>query len=95
MFFIAAGCRQTATFPITDLHVHLKGDFGIEDAVRKSEAENIQYGIALNCGLGFPVQNDSQVDAFLLIMDIYRGEADLSRRLLPTVLQGNAGLNVP
>ena len=71
MFFIAAGCRQSATFPITDLHVHLKGDFGIEDAVRKSEAENIQYGIALNCGLGFPVHNDSQIDSFLLIMDNY------------------------
>ena len=71
MFFITAGCRQTATFPITDLHVHLKGDFGIEDAVRKSEAENIQYGIAVNCGLGFPVQNDSQIDSFLLIMDDY------------------------
>ena len=71
MFFIAAGCRQTETFPITDLHVHLKGDFGIEDAVRKSEAENIHYGIAVNCGLGFPVRNDSQIDSFLLIMDDY------------------------
>lgn len=77
MLFIAAGCRQSETFPITDLHVHLKGDFGIEDAVRKSEAENIQYGIALNCGLGFPVHNDSQIDSFLLIMngypEFYRG----------------------
>ena len=61
LVFIFAGCRQTAEFPLTDLHVHLKGGFTIEDAVRKSEAENIQYGIAVNCGLGFPVQNDSQV----------------------------------
>jgi len=68
---ITAGCRQTAKFPIQDLHVHLKGDFTIEDAVRKSAAENIQYGIAVNCGLGFPVQNDSQVDSFLLIMKDY------------------------
>ena len=71
MVFIITGCRQTEEFPITDLHVHLKGDFDIEDAVRKSEAENIQYGIAVNCGLGFPVQNDSQVDSFLLIMKDY------------------------
>ncbi|MCK7537250.1 MAG: hypothetical protein MZV63_42940 [Marinilabiliales bacterium] len=39
--------RQTAEFPITYLHVHLKGDFTIEDA-EKSEVENIQYGIAVN-----------------------------------------------
>lgn len=71
LVFITAGCRQTAEFPITDLHVHLKGDFTIEDAVRKSEAENIGYGIALNCGLGFPVHNDSQVDSFLLMMKDY------------------------
>jgi hypothetical protein len=71
LVFITAGCRQTANFPITDLHVHLKGDFAIEDAVRKSEAENIQYGIAVNCGLGFPVQNDFQIDSFLLIMNDY------------------------
>jgi hypothetical protein len=71
MFFITAGCRQTATFLITDLHVHIKGGFTIEDAVRKSEAENMQYGIAVNCGMGFPVHNDSQIDSFLLIMDDY------------------------
>jgi len=69
--FISSGCRQTAEFPITDLHIHLKGDFAIEDAVRKSEAENIQYGIAVNCGLGFPVHNDSQIDSFLLVMKDY------------------------
>jgi hypothetical protein len=71
LVFITAGCRQTAEFPITDLHVHLKGDFTIEDAVRKYEAENIQYGIAVNCGLGFPVHNDSQIDSFLLMMNDY------------------------
>lgn len=71
LVLISAGCRQTVEFPITDLHVHLKGDFTIEDAVRKSEAENIRYGIALNCGLGFPVHNDSQVDSFLLLMKDY------------------------
>src|SRR5665647_3646598 len=71
LVFITGGCRQSAEFPLTDLHVHLKGNFTIEDAVRKSEAENIQYGIAVNCGLGFPVQNDAQIDSFLLIMEDY------------------------
>jgi hypothetical protein len=71
LVFISGACRQTVEFPITDLHVHIKGDFTIEDAVRKSEAENIRYGIAVNCGLGFPVQNDFQVDSFLLRMKDY------------------------
>jgi hypothetical protein len=71
LVLITIGCRQTAEFPLTDLHVHLKGDFTMEDAVRKSEAENIRYGIAVNCGLGFPVQNDSQIDSFLLRMKDY------------------------
>ncbi|MCU0458926.1 MAG: hypothetical protein MUE37_07525 [Bacteroidales bacterium] len=69
--FVTTGCRQTSEFAITDLHVHLKGNFTIEDAIRKSEAENIQYGIAVNCGLGFPVHNDSQIDSFLVIMNDY------------------------
>jgi len=71
LVFIIAGCRQTEKFPVTDLHIHIKGGFTIEDAVRKSEAEKIQYGIAVNCGLGFPVQNDSQIDSFLLTMKDY------------------------
>lgn len=73
MLFVltVSGCRQSAEFPITDLHIHLKGDFSIDDAVLKSASENIQYGIALNCGLGFPVHSDSQIDSFLIIMDDY------------------------
>jgi len=69
--FLFTGCQQTAKFPLTDLHIHIKGGFTTEDAVRKSEAEKIQYGIAVNCGLGFPVQNDSQIDSFLLTMKDY------------------------
>lgn len=71
LVYITAGCRQTSNFPITDLHVHLKGNFTIDDAVPKSDAEGIQYGIAVNCGLGFPVQNDYQADSFLLMMIDY------------------------
>ena len=71
LLFMTPGCRQTANFPVTDLHVHLKGNLTIQDAVRKSEAEGIQYGIAVNCGLGFSVQNDAQADSFLLIMKDY------------------------
>ena len=70
-YIFFAGCQQKDVFPITDLHVHIKGNFTLDDAVRKSEAENILYGIAVNCGLGFPVSNDSQIDSVLATMKDY------------------------
>jgi len=63
---ISMNCNNKETFPITDLHIHLKGDFTIEDAVKKSEDENIKYGLAVNCGLRFPIHKDSQIDSVLL-----------------------------
>ncbi|MBG0861197.1 MAG: hypothetical protein IQL11_16995 [Bacteroidales bacterium] len=64
-------CGKNEPFPITDLHIHLKGDFGIEDAIKKSAAEKINYGIAVNCGLKFPVHSDSQIDSVLLTFKDY------------------------
>ena len=68
--FAAFAC-QPDKVKLIDLHVHLKGDLTIEDAIKKSEAENIRYGIAVNCGLGFPVQTDAQVDSFRQYMSQY------------------------
>jgi len=65
MVFISINCQRTVEFPITDLHVHLKGRFTADDAVNKSKAENINYGIAVNCGLGFPIHKESQIDSVL------------------------------
>jgi len=64
-------CKNANQFPITDLHIHLKGGFTLEDAVKKSKAENISYGIAFNCGLKFPIHSDSQIDSVLNIMRDY------------------------
>ncbi len=64
-------CKEKEQFPVSDLHIHLKGDFGIDDAVNKSKAENISYGIAFNCGLKFPIHQDSQIDSVLLTMKDY------------------------
>ncbi|MCE5347576.1 MAG: hypothetical protein LLG13_15005 [Bacteroidales bacterium] len=64
-------CTDTNELPITDLHIHLKGNFKIEDAVQKSKKENIKYGIAINCGVGFPVHNDNQIDSVLLTLKDY------------------------
>ena len=68
---VPAGCRNKPKFQITDLHVHLKGKLTIADAAAKSKAEGINYGIAVNCGMGFPVHNDSQIDSVLAIFRDY------------------------
>ncbi len=62
---LVTSCHTDRSFPITDLHVHLKGGFTLQDAVAKSKNENIQYGIATNCGIGFPVHTDGQIDSVI------------------------------
>jgi len=69
--FLLINCREKEEFKITDLHVHLKGSLTIEDALAKSRAENIDYGIAFNCGYKFPVHKESQIDSVLQIMKEY------------------------
>ncbi|MBK7712094.1 MAG: hypothetical protein IPJ37_14850 [Bacteroidales bacterium] len=68
--FLLISCRDKTGFPLTDLHVHLKGKLTIADAAKKSAEENIQYGIAVNCGVGFPVHSDTQIDS---VLQIFRG----------------------
>jgi hypothetical protein len=69
--FILMSCSSNKKFQITDLHIHVKGGFTIQDAVLKSQKENIRYGIVTNCGLGFPVHSDSQIDSVLLTLKDY------------------------
>jgi hypothetical protein len=56
---ISAFCA--AGLPLIDYHVHLKGGLTLEQALEKSRQAGITYGIAENCGLGFPVTNDEQL----------------------------------
>jgi len=55
----------SANFPLTDFHVHLKGDLTLQEALALSRRLGINYGIAVNCGLGFPVNNDKGIEEFL------------------------------
>jgi hypothetical protein len=57
--------RAQSEFPLVDYHVHLKGDLTYEKAVEHSKQAGIRYGVALNCGLGFPTQTDSAASAWL------------------------------
>jgi hypothetical protein len=52
---------HAANLPLIDYHVHLKGGLTLEEALEQSRAAGITYGIAENCGLGFPVTNDKQL----------------------------------
>ena len=52
---------HAAELPLIDYHVHLKGGLTLEQALEKSRKAGITYGIAENCGLGFPVTNDEQL----------------------------------
>ncbi|OHB79704.1 MAG: hypothetical protein A2Z25_03135, partial [Planctomycetes bacterium RBG_16_55_9] len=54
-----------ADFPLADLHVHLKGGLTIDEALAKSRRAGITYGIAQNCGLGFPVTDDEGLKRFV------------------------------
>lgn len=55
---------KKAGFDIIDLHAHLKGGLTIQDVLEHSEKTGIKYGIAANCGVGFPIQNDSALSAY-------------------------------
>jgi len=59
---------QAENYPVVDYHVHLKGGLTLEEALRESRRLGIQYGIAINCGLGFPVTNDAAAEEFLRTM---------------------------
>jgi hypothetical protein len=50
--------------PVVDYHAHLKGGLTLDDVLAKGRRDGIQYGIAVNCGKGFPVQNDEGARRF-------------------------------
>lgn len=52
-------------FPVADYHVHLKGDLTMDKAVDISASLGLNYGIAANCGLKFPIQNDEELKNYL------------------------------
>ncbi len=51
-----------------DYHVHIKADLSLDEALRRSKADGITYGIAINGGLGQPAADDAGAEAFLQAM---------------------------
>ncbi len=58
-------------FPLVDYHVHLKGGLTLEEVKENSLKLGINYGLAPNCGLKFPVTDDLSLAAY---MDTVRGQ---------------------
>jgi 3-keto-disaccharide hydrolase len=56
---------QGEFLPLVDFHVHLKGGLTLEEALAKSREAGIGYGIAQNCGVGFPVTDDAGLKRYL------------------------------
>ena len=55
---------EKAGFEIIDLHAHLKGGLTMEQLLDHSQKTGISYGVAVNCGVGFPIDNDSALSAY-------------------------------
>jgi len=51
--------------PLIDFHGHLKGGLTMAQARQHARDNGFNYGIAANCGLKFPVTNDSTLNAYL------------------------------
>jgi hypothetical protein len=55
-------------YPVVDYHVHLKGGWTLDEALRYSRSTGIAYGIAVNCGLNFPIRNEAAALDFVSSM---------------------------
>jgi hypothetical protein len=58
-----------ANFPLVDLHVHIKGGLELEQALELSRESGMAFGLAVNCGKGFPVETDEGALEFLKEME--------------------------
>lgn len=52
-------------YPVVDYHAHLKGGLTLEQLLERSRATGIGYGVAINCGKGFPVQDEATARDFV------------------------------
>ena len=48
-------------FPFMDLHVHLKGGLTMDEALKHSRLYGMDYGVAVNCGVDFPIDTDEKL----------------------------------
>ncbi len=51
--------------PMMDLHVHLKRDLSMEQALENARRYGFTYGFAVNCGLKMGIETEDSLKAFL------------------------------
>jgi hypothetical protein len=51
-------------YPVVDYHVHLKGGLTLDDLLHRSRETGIGCGVAVNCGKGFPVEDEAGARKF-------------------------------
>ena len=54
-----------ANYPVVNLHTHLKGGLTLDEALEESRSNGVFLGIAVNCGIGFPITNDAGIKSFV------------------------------
>jgi hypothetical protein len=60
---------QADNLPVINAHVHLKGGLTAEQAQRQAMNSGVFNGIAVNCGIGFPITNSAGVFAYWKSME--------------------------
>ena len=55
---------QQRNFPIIDYHVHTGRALTIDSLYRRSFNDGFEYGVAVNCGVGFGVSTDKQAKEY-------------------------------
>jgi hypothetical protein len=55
-------------FPVVDYHAHLKGGLTLDGLLAHGKQTGIRYGVAPNCGVGFPITTDEGIHAFIKSM---------------------------
>lgn len=51
-------------FPVIDFHGHPKGGLTVDQALQHGQQNGYNFGLASNCGLNFPITNDSTLYAY-------------------------------
>lgn len=57
---------EDAGYEIVDYHGHLKGGLTMDQLLDHAKKTGIDYGVAFNAGVGFPITDDSTLEATLL-----------------------------
>ena len=58
-------------YPAVDLHTHLKDVLTMEEALQRSRKYGLNYGIAANCGLKFPITDNEGLYEYIQEKDNY------------------------